>query len=133
MIDPSSLADAELAFSVNVLAPLRLTMAIARHFWRIDREANLQRTRNVVNVSSTAGVYVYPDLGQACYAATKAALNHATYHLASELWDLGVRANAIAPNSFPGIVPTGRVLDEIIALDRSGDTGRLALVDAVAA
>ena len=47
---------------------------------------------------------MYPDLGQALYASSKAALNHLTYHLASELWDIGVRVNAVAPDTFPGRV-----------------------------
>jgi NAD(P)-dependent dehydrogenase (short-subunit alcohol dehydrogenase family) len=130
LLRPDSLSDLELTFRVNVMAPLQLTVALARSFWQFHPEENVRERRNVVNVSSTAGVYAYPDLGQTCYAASKAALNHATYHLASELWDVGVRVNAVAPNSFPGIIATERVIDQIVAFDESDDTGRVAVIDA---
>ena len=129
LLHPTSLSDADLAFRVNALAPLRLALGFARLFWKDDPSENIQQRRNIVNVSSTAGVYVYPDAGQTIYGACKAALNHATYHLASELWDIGIRVNAVAPNTFPGLVATERVLDKIAALDNSDDTGRLVVID----
>jgi NAD(P)-dependent dehydrogenase (short-subunit alcohol dehydrogenase family) len=90
---------------------------------------NLARNRNVINISSTAGVYVYPDLGQSVYAATKAALNQLSYHLAAEFWDIGVRVNAIAPDSFPSRVQTGVVLDAIRRTDQGDRTGKVVIVD----
>jgi NAD(P)-dependent dehydrogenase (short-subunit alcohol dehydrogenase family) len=74
-------------------------------------------------------MYVYPDQGQAVYSATKAALNFVTYHLASELWHIGIRVNAIAPNTFPGLVPTDRVVKEIMAFDASEETGRIVTLE----
>jgi NAD(P)-dependent dehydrogenase (short-subunit alcohol dehydrogenase family) len=129
LLDPAALDGAERAFLVNVLAPLRLTAAVCRAFWSSCAEENLVHRRHVLNISSTAGVYVYPDLGQAVYSATKAALNFATYHTASDLWKIGVRANIIAPNSFPDLVPTSRVVNEMLALDTSADTGRLVVLE----
>jgi NAD(P)-dependent dehydrogenase (short-subunit alcohol dehydrogenase family) len=112
-------------FRVNVLAPLRFSLSLARLFWSADREANVHLNRNILNVSSTAGLFVYADTGQALYASSKAALNHLTYHLASELWGLGIRVNAVAPDTFPGRVPIGDVLDAIAAFDKSSETGQV--------
>jgi NAD(P)-dependent dehydrogenase (short-subunit alcohol dehydrogenase family) len=112
-------------FRTNVVAPLRLCAAVARRFWERDPEGNQRKNRNVVNISSTAGMFVYPDLGQAAYAASKAALNHLTYHLASELWNIGVRVNAVAPDTFPGRVDTNEVLAAIIGFDAGHETGRV--------
>jgi NAD(P)-dependent dehydrogenase (short-subunit alcohol dehydrogenase family) len=83
-------------FDVNVLAPLRLSVALAQSMWQLDPGANLRANRNIVNVSSTAGLAVYEDLGLSVYAASAAALNHLTYYLASEFWDIGLRVNAVA-------------------------------------
>jgi len=124
-----ALADTEAAMRVNLLAPIRLAVGFAQHFWRARLRENLERGRNIVNVSSTAGVYVYPDCGQGIYSACKAALNFATYHMASEFWHIGVRVNAVAPNSFPSRVPTLTVLEQIASFDCSDETGRLAVLD----
>jgi NAD(P)-dependent dehydrogenase (short-subunit alcohol dehydrogenase family) len=128
----NTLAADEVSFAVNVLGPMRLTVAFTQALWRFNRDENRAQRRNVVNISSTAGVYVYPDLGQGLYAASKAALNFATYHLACDLWEIGIRVNAVAPNTFPGIVPTERVISEILQLDAGDETGRLVVVDAEA-
>ena len=130
LLSEESLAGAELAVGVNVLAPIRLAVGFARHFWQLAVEQNVQRRRNIVNISSTAGIYLYPDTGQAVYSACKAALNFATYHLASEFWDIGVRVNGVAPNSFPAPVPIEAVLEQIVAFDSGTETGRLAVLDA---
>ncbi len=130
LIDPGALQHGERHFAVNVLAPLRLAAGFADKFWMTRCDENVTHNRNVINISSTAGNYVYPDQGQTLYSATKAALNFATYHLASEFWHIGVRVNAIAPNTFPGIVETERVLDETAALDRGTDTGQVLTIDA---
>jgi NAD(P)-dependent dehydrogenase (short-subunit alcohol dehydrogenase family) len=68
---------------------------------------------------------MYPDLGQSLYGTSKAALNHLTYHLANEFWDLGVRVNSIAPDTFPGRIPTEEVLEAILVLDTSNQTGQV--------
>lgn len=128
-LSPAALSDAELSMQVNVLAPVRLAIGFARHCWSLQVQQNIRRRRNIVNISSTAGLYVYPDLGLGLYSACKAALNFATYHLASEYWDIGVRVNAVAPDSFPGRVSIDRVLDQIRAFDSSEETGRLVALD----
>lgn len=125
-----ALETADEIFRVNVLAPLRLCTALAHASWRSDFDANLRANRNVVNVSSTAGLFVYPDLGQALYSTSKAALNQLTHHLASDFWDIGIRVNAVAPDTFPGRVPTDDVLEAILALDASEQTGQVVPVSA---
>jgi NAD(P)-dependent dehydrogenase (short-subunit alcohol dehydrogenase family) len=121
-------AAAETVLRVNVLAPLWLSLGLARAHWRDNPDANVKLNRNVINVSSTAGRFVYEDLGQGLYATSKAALEHLTYHLASEFWDLGIRVNAVAPDTFPGRVPISEVVDAIVALDESRDTGQIVQI-----
>jgi NAD(P)-dependent dehydrogenase (short-subunit alcohol dehydrogenase family) len=130
MLADNALDELEESFAVNVLAPMRLSVGFAKKFWETQPyERNVEQNRNIINLSSTAGSYVYPDSNQTVYSATKAALNYATYHMANEFWDIGVRVNSIAPNTFPAIVATERVLDTIEALDQSNETGRLVLID----
>ena len=88
----------------------------------------MQHNRNVVNISSTAGHFVYEDLGQGLYATSKAALDHLTYHLASEFWDLGIRVNAVAPDTFPGRDATGESSTRSWRSTSSADTGQVVEV-----
>lgn len=125
LVSPSALDLAEAILQVNVLAPLRLSVGIAQKFWQMDPAENLRLNRNIVNVSSAAGVVVYPDVGQAIYATSKAALNHLTYHLASEFWDMGIRFNAVAPDAFPGRASAAEVVESIVGLDCSEQTGQI--------
>lgn len=113
----------------NVLAPARLALAVSRAFWQDRADANRAANRNVVNVSSTAGLYVYPDLGQSAYGTSKAALNFLTMHQASEFRVLNVRVNALAPNTFPHLVPTSQVVDAVARLDDGDMTGRILVLD----
>ena len=130
LFDSRRLADsAAMQFHVNVLAPLRLTLELVHGAWRDQSEQNRRMNRNVVNVSSLAGVNVYRNQGQSVYAASKAALNHLTRHMASELESIGVRVNAVAPNAFPRIVPTEHVVDAIVRLDNGSDNGRVLCLD----
>jgi NAD(P)-dependent dehydrogenase (short-subunit alcohol dehydrogenase family) len=130
MLESDRLArSADAQFLVNVVAPFRLATAIAHDFWRARRDENIRANRHVINVSSLAGVHVYPDQGQGVYAASKAALNHLTLHMAHELAAIGVRVNAIAPNSFPRIVSTERVVQEMVRLDRGKMTGEIREID----
>jgi NAD(P)-dependent dehydrogenase (short-subunit alcohol dehydrogenase family) len=128
LLSDEALAVDEKMLSVNLLGPLRVVSAVAKTMWQTALKENQRRNRNVVNISSSAGVYVYPDLGQGLYAATKAGLNQLTYHLASELWDIGIRVNAVAPDSFPGRVSTETVVEAIRTFDTSATTGRIQLI-----
>jgi NAD(P)-dependent dehydrogenase (short-subunit alcohol dehydrogenase family) len=120
-------ARAQLEMNVNV--PLQLAAAAARHFWRDRDQENLERNRNVVNVSSIAGMCVYPDTGQSIYSASKAALNMLTCHLADDFATFGVRVNALAPNSFPGRVRVESVASAIRQLDLCKLNGSIVAID----
>jgi NAD(P)-dependent dehydrogenase (short-subunit alcohol dehydrogenase family) len=125
------LSGAEAQFSINVLAPLRLSALVARRDWaHHDAAENSAANRNIVGLSSTAGVRLYEQRGQSVYGASKAALNHLLCHLADEFTGIGVRVNVIAPDSFPEPVPLADVVDAVTDLDRSGVTGKVLLLDA---
>jgi NAD(P)-dependent dehydrogenase (short-subunit alcohol dehydrogenase family) len=116
-------------FHLNTSVPVRLATTVARKFWRSRDRENHRWNRSVVNVSSTAGLYVYPDYHQSAYAASKAALNHLTCHLANEFRAFGVRVNATAPNTFPQLVSTESVAETIVRLDRGRMNGRIVVLD----
>jgi NAD(P)-dependent dehydrogenase (short-subunit alcohol dehydrogenase family) len=126
-----TMADFGRHFETNVGVPLRLAGRLADEHWKDRAEANRAANRNVVNVSSLSGSRVYPG-GQAVYAASKAALNHLTRHLAAEFESIGVRVNALAPNNFPGIVATEQVAAAVVRLDGETVTGKILPVDAPA-
>jgi NAD(P)-dependent dehydrogenase (short-subunit alcohol dehydrogenase family) len=52
-----------------------------------------------------------------------------TAHLAAELRPIGVRANVLAPTSFPQIIPTSVVSKAAVDLDRSDLSGVIAQLD----
>lgn len=114
---------------MNVEVPLRFATRLAQRFWMHRDLDNRAANRNVVNVSSTSATRVYPG-GQSVYAASKAALNQLTRHLAAEFGVFGVRANALAPNSFPSIVSTESVAKAIARLDGDTVTGKVLALDA---
>jgi NAD(P)-dependent dehydrogenase (short-subunit alcohol dehydrogenase family) len=120
----------ERQFQVNALVPLRLATELAETFWRDRDQENRVIGRNVVNVSSIAGIYVYPGQGQSVYSASKAALNNLTCHLASEFAAFGVRVNATAPDSFPSLVSTERVAESIVRLDEGEMNGQILVLTA---
>jgi len=83
-----SVEDIDVHLAVNVRALLLLVQAALPPLRRSPAPA-------VVNVSSSAAVMYRP--GQAVYGLTKAALEHVTKQLASELAPEGIRVNAIRP------------------------------------
>lgn len=130
MVDgDAALLDLERHLAVNVSVPLHLAVRVAQHFWRDRAAENRAAGRHVVNISSLAGSRVFPGQGQGPYAASKAALNQLTRHLADEFDAFGVRVNALAPNSFPGRLPTEDVADAIVRLDSESITGRVIAMD----
>ncbi|MEO9139200.1 MAG: SDR family oxidoreductase [Jatrophihabitans sp.] len=116
-------------FALAVDIPLRLATLIAQLHWQADAGNNRVHNRNVVNVSSVAALRVYPGSGQSVYAASKAAMNHLTAHMAVEFERVGVRVNATAANSFPQLVGVARAAEAIRELDASTRTGELLVVD----
>ncbi|MDT0202153.1 SDR family oxidoreductase [Nocardioides sp. AE5] len=133
---PSGLVDGDAAmddmarhFAVNVELPLRLAARFAQRFWTSRALENRAVNRNVVNVSSLAGRGVFPG-GQGVYAASKAAQDHLTRHMAREFDSFGVRVNGLAPNAFPSIVPTETVVEGVVKLDMAPVTGKILTLDA---
>jgi NAD(P)-dependent dehydrogenase (short-subunit alcohol dehydrogenase family) len=120
---------AQYQFLTNVVAPLNMATAVARRFWQGRDLENRAANRNVVNLSSVAALRIYSGLGQSIYAASKAALNQLTGHMADEFGSVGVRVNATAANSFPSIVPTRRAAEAIVRLDEGSDNGAIVVVD----
>jgi NAD(P)-dependent dehydrogenase (short-subunit alcohol dehydrogenase family) len=116
-------------FAINTFAPVRLARELALRFWRTRDRDNRSANRSVVSVSSIAGIYVYPGQGQSVYGASKAALNCLSCHMAEEFAAFGVRVNALAPNSFPHLVPTERVADAIVRLAHGAMTGKILVMD----
>lgn len=125
LLASNALEKAETAFRVNVLAPLRLCATIGQAMWRRTLDDNLARNRNIVNVSNLAGLAVYPDQGLSVFASSMAALNHLTYHLASELWDIGLRVNAVALNTHPDRAALNEGIECVARLDASTGTGEI--------
>ncbi len=125
---PKVLEGAGRMMQVNILAPLRLAVALTQQGWQDDPERNRQRNRHVLMVSSTAGLRVYPQLGQGMYSMTKAALNQLTEHMAHDFAPLGIRVNAVCPDSFPTRVSTEAVVEEMRALEMDKATGAIVPV-----
>lgn len=127
--DPA-MTDFDRHFTVNAGIPMRLAVRLGRQFWMHRGADNRAHNRNVVNVSSLAGSRLFAGSGQGAYAASKAALNQLTRHLGAEFAAFGVRVNAVAPDSFPGVVSTESVAHGIVRLDGERVTGQILAIDA---
>jgi NAD(P)-dependent dehydrogenase (short-subunit alcohol dehydrogenase family) len=84
---------------INSVSPILLASYVFDNCWKDSRTENLQWNRNIVNVSSIAGIKLFTS-SEAYYSASKSALNMLTLHLASELKAYTVRVNAICPYGF---------------------------------
>jgi NAD(P)-dependent dehydrogenase (short-subunit alcohol dehydrogenase family) len=127
LVNEQSLTEAAAELEVNTLLPVRLAARVAQTHWRHSADENRQRNRNVINVSSISAINTYA--GQGMYSAGKAALNALTRHMAQDYATLGVRVNAIAPTSFPSLVPTASVVERIRALDAGDVSGSIVVLD----
>ncbi|RDB21540.1 3-oxoacyl-[acyl-carrier-protein] reductase FabG [Hypsizygus marmoreus] len=81
----------DIIIKIHVRAPFRLIRQAAPYF-RLKPEA--RENRSIVNVSSTSGLH--GNVGQANYAAAKAAVIGLTKTIAKEWGPFGVRANTVA-------------------------------------
>src|SRR5215203_4008317 len=114
---------------MNAVVPLRLAVELSQRFWRARAGENAAFNRSIVNVSSTSGAYIYPNIGQSGYAASKAALHMLTCHLAEEFAAFGLRANTVAPDAFPEHVTTESVSDAIARVAGGDMNGRMLLLE----
>lgn len=97
----TDLAKMKHLFDVNFFAVTLLTQYVSRLMAR-------QGGGSIVNISSIAGFDGEP--AQYEYSTSKAAIAGATRHLSRELWQYGIRVNAVAP----GMIKTdmGAKIDE---------------------
>lgn len=127
--DDPLMVSAEYQFRLNVLVPLKLTKLLFDRVWRHCTPDNGYANRNVINISSIAGVEVFRNRGFVGYGASKAALNFLTCSLAAELQMFGLRVNAVAPNSFPSVVSIDNVVDVIERLNTGMLSGSIVVLD----
>jgi len=127
--DPDAIGTWERQLAVNTLVPVHLAAVLAREFWKGAASVNRAHGRNVVNISSTAGLTVAPYPERGFYGASKAALNILTAQMAAEYQPLGVRVNAVAPTSFPELLPTERVIRAVRQLDQGQMSGRILVME----
>ena len=120
----------EKQMKLNAIVPVRLAGSVLTNFWRDRKRENLKFNRSVVNVSSTSGLFIYNCPQRGAYAASKAALNFLSCHLANEFARFGVRVNVIAPTSFPQLISTDSVVNGIIEFDNQHVTGRVLMLHA---
>jgi uncharacterized protein len=127
-------AEVERMFQVNVLAPMRLCQDAIRSM-------TPRRRGHLVNVSSVAGAVTMP--GMAAYATSKAALNHFTALLRTELRGLPIGTTLVELGPVPTDMlrhvkehpPTGggfrRMYSLRLIVDVPAATAATAIVDAV--
>jgi NAD(P)-dependent dehydrogenase (short-subunit alcohol dehydrogenase family) len=113
------------AFQVNATLPIKLAATVARMYWDGRINENLAHNRNVINISSGAGLGFVHQPGLGAYSASKVALNFLTCYLAEEFRGFGLRVNAIAPTTFPDLLPTAEVSKEISRLDGALESGEI--------
>jgi NAD(P)-dependent dehydrogenase (short-subunit alcohol dehydrogenase family) len=111
---------------LNCISPITLISEVFQQCWKHDVAANGKTNRCVVNVSSISGRLVGKPRGQGFYAASKAALNMLTMHLAIELAQYSIRVNGVSPSRFSSEDET-RAVASLVASFLAGDmTGEIA-------
>lgn len=112
--------DARNQFDLNVIAPAILCSTLFHMLWKnVSVE---QQNVSILNVTSLSGSNVFGGTGQGLYAATKAAANMLTMHMAEDYGLYGIKVNALVPNAFPSIVQTSVVASyalKILTMDVS--------------
>ena len=115
--------EARRQFEVNLFAPALICSALFHFQWKnipvVEQEVS------ILHISSLSGVQVFSGSGQGFYAASKAAANMLTMHMAFEYGRYAIRANALAPNNFPGIVDTNVVASNALRILDSNASGQI--------
>jgi NAD(P)-dependent dehydrogenase (short-subunit alcohol dehydrogenase family) len=114
---------------INATLPMRIASAVASKLWRAHPAENRKFNRNVINVSSTSGLFIYSRPQRGAYAASKAALNFLSCHLAAEFKRFNARVNVVAPTTFPTLIATERVVKAIVGIDDASWNGRVLMLN----
>ena len=85
----TSLKDLKQVFEINFFSQILFTQGISRYMTRF-------KTGSIINIASTAGLI--GDAGMTSYGSSKAAVMFATKTMATELGEMNIRVNAIAPS-----------------------------------
>jgi NAD(P)-dependent dehydrogenase (short-subunit alcohol dehydrogenase family) len=129
LLSASAEGGADRVFAVNAFAPILLAREISEQVWMPGRtEGGGLSGPCVVNCSAAASLDSDSDRDAPMFAASKAALNVLSGHLAAEMAPFGVRVNCLLPAPFPDVVPVSRVADAVIELISSSDTGQMLAV-----
>lgn len=113
---------------LNAVVPVKLAALVARRFWRARGPENARRNRCVVNVSSVSSLRAHAGLRLAAYGASKAALNLLGAYMADEFRAFSVRANTLAPGTFPGVVSVDDVVEAVGRLAEDERNGELVVL-----
>lgn len=85
----TSLKDLKQIFEINYFSQIFFTQGISRYMTRF-------KTGSIIHIASTSGLT--GDIGTLSYGSSKAALIFATKAIATELGEMNIRVNAIAPS-----------------------------------
>lgn len=89
LLQMTSLQNLKELFEINFFSQILLIQKISRYMSRF-------KTGSIINIASTAGLI--GDSGTTSYGSSKAALMFATKAIATELGEMNIRVNAIAPS-----------------------------------
>lgn len=120
-------AEARPPFSLHVFASALLGSALLHYQWKNVPVASQDAA--ILNISSISGLTPHLGTGQGYYAASKSAQNMLTLHMAHDFAPYGVRVNALAPTTFPGLVATERVAEVALRVLLSSVTGKVVQVE----
>jgi NAD(P)-dependent dehydrogenase (short-subunit alcohol dehydrogenase family) len=110
-------------FQANVLAPMLIASVLFHRCWK--KIPVTRQKAAILNISSVSGRNVFRGVGQATYAASKAALDMVTLHMADEYRAFGVKVNGLAPPAFPADVSTDKIARAAFNILTSNSTGRV--------
>ncbi len=86
--------------------------------WRQQHKSGVTRRRNLINTTSTSGLFANP--GQANYGAAKSGIASFSRIAAKELWRYGVVSNCIAPGARTRLTLATPGLETLMAPAESG-------------
>lgn len=125
MIDPKEYSHGFLQeLHVGLVVPFESACYLYKKW---DTKGDWSRNKNILNISSIAGVNFY-DITQTTYGSCKSAMNRLTIDLAKSFTGK-VRVNAICPNSFPYYVSYETILNSMQNFIEGTETATLHILD----